>query len=342
VQLPTDKPYTLIATLGRSPGAVTGLYRALFDEMRGEIPISRLVVLHTDHPDVKQALNIVRENLKLHPQPPEIVTSSLSEADYVETQVSAFQKIVTDAIQQQQADGRQVVVGIAGGRTSMGAMLAVSAQLFPEVVTHVYHLWVDSQIEKYGDIERLMLVKRRDAQLYLDVLQPPPDRRQLIRLPNLSQTNEHLRAQRELVSNTPSRELAGRADVAELDEILSLLPRRMRVEEALQFLDVLNALQRGEPLHDDALLDVLKNAGVTDADKYLKSLKAYALRDEDADVLIQKWIADIESDRPYWARGLKETYLKYREDISVGLSATQTVAAVVQIGLSLFGIQFKV
>lgn len=326
--------HTLIATLGRSPGAITGLVHALHEERPADIAaINRVCVLRTTHPDVRRAGGIIRDTLTQHFTALAYEEIELSDKDFVDTQASAFQKLITDTIQQEIGTGQQIIMGIAGGRTSMGAMLAMSSQIYDEV-THIYHMWVVDSLESNGDIERLNLIRSTDTTTYKNILLPDRNQRALVPIPRLP-VQQHMVQLRQKVESNYTLEPDGTSVLAELDDILSLLPRRLTVGQAREFVRILRVVEAGEPVANDALLNVMKGAGITGADEIIRTLLHYARRDDDAITLVGRWVDDVNYEKPYWGRGLGETWAKHREDVATG-------AAVAAVFLQLLALHFQI
>lgn len=72
---------TVIATLGRSPGAVTGFVRALHHK-HPDLSITHLSVLHTDHPDIHKAYNLVADYVRTYDPRIEVSKHKLNEPDH--------------------------------------------------------------------------------------------------------------------------------------------------------------------------------------------------------------------------------------------------------------------
>src|SRR5262249_20640106 len=162
---------------------------------------------------------------------------------------------------------------------SMGAMLAISAQLYAQV-THIYHLWVASALEASGDIRDLKALERVNPTLYDEVLAPPRHQRQLVSLPTYTLGQRELVQTRERIEQRTTREIPRDPELSQqlgaVQDILRVLPRRMTVENTARFVGVLEALRRGDPLDDRALLDIFQHEGITDADAFVSTLKLYA------------------------------------------------------------------
>jgi hypothetical protein len=140
---------TLIASLGRSPGAVTGLVDAL---IREGTSIDRVRTVSTSEYQVQRAVKVVREELKaqgLTDYEDVCIGSADITRDYdVQEFKGAFAHLLAEA----QETGDEVAIGIAGGRTVMGALLALVAQMEAPPHSYFYQLSVPDAIEEDGRI----------------------------------------------------------------------------------------------------------------------------------------------------------------------------------------------
>lgn len=168
----------LLSPIGRSPGAVTGIYYALA-EQEPPVAIDAVVLISTTMPRVLDAAKIVQQTIggdKVHifrlrggEQPSHDFTDETTILDFIH-QVNAV-------LDHAQRAGNEVYIGISGGRSSMGALATLSAYVYG--AAGVFHLWVDEEIEWQGDIDRLPGLPMQRA----SILRPPPDRRKLIAIP---------------------------------------------------------------------------------------------------------------------------------------------------------------
>lgn len=241
-----DKSYTLIATLGLSPGAVTGLYDALTCDMN--IFPDRVHLLMTDHKDVKRSANVVNKALqgRYEANPPLVeqrIFADSSDMDLSRRLATAFQKMVLAEIRNCLEEDRQLIIGITGGRVSMGAMLAVGAHLYSEWIQGMYHVWVDSDIERQGTIDNLSALER--ARLFdqrREILFPAENRRKAVWLPvyNLGPKRGYVEQRTTLeLRDDPNidREMA--------DSILYALPGRVPIAAAEQYAQMLQSIADG-------------------------------------------------------------------------------------------------
>jgi hypothetical protein len=313
---------TLIATLGQSPGAVTGLYLELAEYQQPKQPIDRVYLLGTQDNDVLSAARVVKERLISYRKDVEIIEEHLDERDF--RKVETFQKIVTHRLQDGTAQG-DVIVGITGGRTGMGAMLAISAQFYERL--RVCHYWVDDEIAQNGTISQLGKLKRINPELYELVLNPrrQENRSHIVELPATNMAKKRLEIESyrtsELLNNS-------KFDAKEANAILRLLPRRMTIDQAIRYTEVLIKIQDGAKpsTQFEDLISVLTDAGVTGIRGPLHNL--LNLEDARPDRL-QRWVNEVAQSREYWAEGLNETYEKFQSDPQMRLLRIGTSAAVV-------------
>lgn len=170
----------LLSPIGRSPGAVTGIYYAL-QRQDPPVLIDRVILLCTAMPQVKQSASIVAEAIgrdKVH------ILSLRTQNQQTYTMDFDHEEAALDFIMHANAvlaharwANDKVYIGISGGRSSMGALVTLSAYIYG--ATGVYHLWVDQDIEEKGDVGRLPPLRTERA-YYLN---PPPEKSRLIGLP---------------------------------------------------------------------------------------------------------------------------------------------------------------
>lgn len=171
----------LLSPIGRSPGAVTGIYYALA-EQEDAVQIDTVVLLSTAMPQVKEAAKMVGEVLGQD----KVVVLPLRAAENrpshdfndVATALNFIHLANAVLDHASRADGNQVYIGISGGRSSMGALATLSAYVYG--AAGIYHLWVDEKIEEQGDITQLLNMRRSER---IRILNPPTDQRRLVSIP---------------------------------------------------------------------------------------------------------------------------------------------------------------
>ncbi len=143
--------HILIAPLGFSPGAVSGLAFAL---MEADHPISQVITLGTSHPDVIASAQILKtlfyEMGDMAYTPLHIRAKELREED---DSANSFVSQMGLALKEANKDGNTVHVGVTGGRSGMGALAALATNLYG--ADHLWHFWVSEDIEKGGRLRDL-------------------------------------------------------------------------------------------------------------------------------------------------------------------------------------------
>ncbi len=321
---------TLIATLGQSPGTVTGLYLELAEYRQPKQLIDRVHLLGTQDKDVLGAARIVKERLTAHRKDIEVIEDHLDERDF--RKVEAFQKIVTHRLQESAAQGN-VIVGITGGRTGMGAMLAISAQFYGNV--RVYYYLVDDEIAQNGPISQLRKLGRFNPDLYELVLNPGSreNRSYIVELPaaNMVERREYIEQHRttELAEKTSSQVFSAN----EANAILRLLPRRMTIDQAREYIGILQQITANGGIPDDyhfeRLIALLDEVGISNMHNRLGPLFRLAQREPNKfhSEELQQFINDIILNKSYWAKDLDQNYHSAQDDagtryLKIGTSAS--------------------
>jgi hypothetical protein len=167
----------LLASLGLSPGAVTGLYHAL--ALAGK-PVTCVVTFSPTNCDVRDAAGICQDEFSQLGVP---YTNYLLDLEDIASDGDAreFKGTFTHLLQQNLDSGAEVLVGITGGRTVMGALMAIVVQTTaPDRVT-LYHLDVDDDIEQDGRLPTMWNFEYTDR--WRDLLAPPQEKCRLVRVP---------------------------------------------------------------------------------------------------------------------------------------------------------------
>jgi CRISPR-associated Csx14 family protein len=165
----------LLSAIGRSPGAVTGLYYAL-QEQAPSVPIDTVVLMTTAMPEIRDSAKLVLKTLgkdkvhllRLRAQNRKVYTPDFDNQDAMLDFIMQVNAVLAHARRAK----NQVFLGVSGGRSSMGALLTLSAYVYG--AAGVYHLWVEKWFEDHGDIY---------APEVTETLYPPKDQRRLIGLP---------------------------------------------------------------------------------------------------------------------------------------------------------------
>jgi|GEM_PF-1824833 len=177
-QRPPARGRVLLASLGLSPGAVTGLYYAL---ARAGQPAARVVTFAPTNRDVRDAVGICEEEFRRIGVP---YSNHYIDAEDIASDADAqtFKGMFHALLQENLRDKAEILVGITGGRTVMGALMAIVVQTTaPERVT-LYHLDVDSDIESEGRLPGMWHLKD-DMARWRELLAPPPGKCRLVKVP---------------------------------------------------------------------------------------------------------------------------------------------------------------
>lgn len=182
----------LIATLGLSPGVVTGSY---FSFIRDGIEIDNVITITTTNPAARQCEMLIWEALQGAENVPEYKPlRAVAARELKNSQVTEkFMTYIWKRLNEYGAE-YEIYLVISGGRASMAAaaMLAVQKYVFqqPERANHLhmFHLEVlGPEFEEKGHIARLATMRQQDRQFYLD---PPADMISLVEIPVLVQKDE--------------------------------------------------------------------------------------------------------------------------------------------------------
>ncbi len=138
----------LIASVGRSPGAVTGLYYAL----GGEKQIDYVWTISTADLEVQRAVQTIRETLNLDNRYEDFPIKA--EAFTNERDVIEFKRAFVERLVRARLSGDTLAIGVAGGRTVMGALLTQVAQMEAPAGSAFYQLSVPDQVEEDGRYPR--------------------------------------------------------------------------------------------------------------------------------------------------------------------------------------------
>lgn len=158
------KRHVLISPLGRSPGAVSGVYFGLEDL---GVKVDEVITVGTADAGVKKAGTVQLRSL--FGEEGGVVYRPRFMADEElrggEDDISPFAARMGLYIEQARDDGSVIHVAVTGGRSGMGALAALAAQLYG--ADHIWHLWVAPEIEKGGTVDKLRFPYSR-RNLYLN------------------------------------------------------------------------------------------------------------------------------------------------------------------------------
>jgi len=270
----------LLSPLGRSPGAVSGLYHRL--EESG-VNIDRLIVLATSDPAVQQSAEMLRDHF--YDKPASFLTiqkvSAGDDPEMVEERaVYGFIHRVNAVLYNARYAGDEVHIGIAGGRKSMSALATLSAYVYGAAA--VYHFWVHEEIERCGDIRDLPPPgKKREWVMHPSKFHPSEFNRlgehscRLVCIP-LAPFDKLWRDEKRLseilVENPAARQALLRAvSEREKREIETLRAQHLTLEEAIQ-----RARRVFEMTDSEWLVDAAIKLSVTEGDvNYEVELRPY-------------------------------------------------------------------
>jgi hypothetical protein len=174
---PPAQGRVLLASLGHSPGAVTGLYYAL---ARADRPVTRVVTFAPSDRDTRDAAGICEDEFRQLGVP---YVNHFLDLEDIESDGDAreFKGAFVRLLQEALDSGAEVLAGITGGRTIMGALMAIVAQTVARERVTLYHLDVDSDIEEDGRLPRLWNFEYSER--WRELLAPPPEKCRLVKVP---------------------------------------------------------------------------------------------------------------------------------------------------------------
>ncbi len=181
--------HILIASLGESPVVVTAMYNLLTEQQ--QLPITRLVVLHTQGQDelIPLALDLIRESLPNECRVDsellllEDAEGTIAKDADTEKASYAFLHTLYRLLDNAQKDGDSVYLSLAGGRKNMSALMAILVPLFP-CVKNLYHLIDrDENSPHRYHFKTIEDIVRRPEDERLAYLNPAPDRLRLVEIP---------------------------------------------------------------------------------------------------------------------------------------------------------------
>jgi len=169
----------LIASLGRSPGVITGTLDALIEE---KTKPRKVIIATTSDPEILgKVIPLLEEEFrKNYPEIELDYSRIIIEKDdiYNEEDNAEFMIKVAKTMNDLNAAGMEIYLSLAGGRKTMSAAMAVLAQIYG--VSELLHLLIDPDLEKKGSISELLRLNPKERE---EVLHPPKDKRRLIRFP---------------------------------------------------------------------------------------------------------------------------------------------------------------
>jgi hypothetical protein len=222
--------HVLISPLGFAAGAVSGVYFAL--EKQRNVSVKKVITVGTSHDDVRKAAGIL-ERLFHHVGDVDYKPCYIDALDLEGDEKDAsgpFAARMGLYIDQARRAKQTVHVAVTGGRSGMGALAALAAQLYR--ANHLYHLWVNEEIELHG-------IARAEPGLYNKYVNPTiePGLCELVTLPltNLSKLVETVRRSPTELPEQWVDLLAEKAPIA-LDTLIGYVPPGLSLRSARELL----------------------------------------------------------------------------------------------------------
>jgi CRISPR-associated protein (TIGR02584 family) len=182
----------LISLLGLSPGVATGAYYALYHGWGIDEPIKvdKVITVGTNAQGIDRVEDeIEREFMRWNSdtdnniQYDETCRLRIEGSDLArEKDVKDFRVLITKLLHEDYKNDN-VYLAVAGGRKSMAALAAVTAQLYGYGVQGMYHLYVDENLEKDGSFENFW--SSIDDRRQREVMRPPSGQCNLVPIPYL-------------------------------------------------------------------------------------------------------------------------------------------------------------
>ncbi len=167
----------VLASLGQSPGAVTGLYHALV--RAGKRPTEVITFSTTDRRS-REASDICRsafENLGVPYHNRAAGIEDISDDGDARELKGTFDGLL-QAAGARKAD---ILVGVTGGRTVMGVLMGIVVQTSAVERIQLYHVDIDDDLEADGRLPELWQYEHMPR--WDEVLNPPPAKIRLVRVP---------------------------------------------------------------------------------------------------------------------------------------------------------------
>jgi CRISPR-associated Csx14 family protein len=185
-----SEEHILIVPLGVSPMIATQLYQLYIDK---SYKVRSVILVHTQHPDVRDSVEIVCDAFKSESVPCEAIPlKGWDDIDTLEA-CAAYQALLEQTICNtlQQNPSCQIELTISGGRKGMAALAIFAAQrLGIRRVAHtVIHERVNDKVSKETEIEELKKLvrmndkKKRNNRLFLRAYKEDEDAFVLFKLP---------------------------------------------------------------------------------------------------------------------------------------------------------------
>ena len=334
----------LISPLGRSPGAVSGVYYAL---RARNFPIQRVIAVGTSNDDVVIASESYLKPLFKGKIAYEAIHLPDGELRSGKRSVMPYASMTGLAVQNARRDPQveHIHVAVTGGRSGMGALAALAAQLYN--ADYLWHLWVAPDIERDGILDQLKYAVS-DSQLESSELLNPTllgkEAWDLVELPlthfNLDGLGPRLTALWQAQSLDLPQSWAEQPPDAEqpsdaasppapwvsdfdLKQLFDIFPPGMTFALAKELLGYLQELRRDpDPArHDQLLMDIgalLQSAGVIEHSERSDLINKLHFASSWEDLFAYDW-----RDRPGAWRWLKEN----AEPLQAGAELAQAFLA---------------
>jgi hypothetical protein len=227
--------HVLVSPLGFAPGAVSGVYFAL--EKYEKLSMDKVITVGTRHDAVRDAAAKLETLFRR-------VGGVTYEACYIDaTDLKGREQDASGPfaarmglyVDRAHRAEQTVHVAVTGGRSGMGALAALAAQLYR--ADHLYHLWVDEEIERLGIIEARPDPKNRYVNPTVE-----DDLCELVSLPftDLSQITEaakEYRSQGESPANWAASRLVGEGPPM-LEAVANYVPAGLSIASAQELLSL--------------------------------------------------------------------------------------------------------
>jgi CRISPR-associated protein (TIGR02584 family) len=182
----------LISLLGLSPGVATGAYYALYHGwgINESIKADKVITVSTNAQGIDRVEDeIEREFMRWYSDTNNNIQYDKTcrmriKGDDLSTEedVEDFRVLITRLLHEDYKNDNVYLV-VAGGRKSMAALAAVTAQLYGYGVQGMYHLYVDEDLEKDGSFESFW--SSIDDRRQREVMRPSSGKCKLVPIPYL-------------------------------------------------------------------------------------------------------------------------------------------------------------
>lgn len=286
------KEHVLISPLGRSPGAVSGLYYALREHPDRPVGVTQVITIATSDPLVQAAGRVLSELFQYEqaqgaPVSYRVKPITAQEFRGGEQDIGPFVAQLGRFIQQVRERGDTVHLGVTGGRSGMGALAALAAQLYG--AHYLYHLWVDENIEQEGQIRDARTARMR-ARPDNPLLKPPADKYELVNLPFLNLVPLHGAIRRFLQTGKtpdPDSPLYGLFETYGARSLEQVFPPELTIAQASRLMEL-----AGEWAQTEKALAAAQSLRPSDRGAYLAKKRAVEERQADLRLTLYQILHD--------------------------------------------------